>query len=302
VAAAAPKISVAPPSTRAANPQDAAVEQGFTQAQVAVAASADMKAVPSNLTPPLTDATADKAAVFLNECVRSWRDVGQSECATADTGSATTVALVGDSHAAMWNPALEQVAEQRHWRLETLGRSPARCRAYRSPALGRQCTECQQWRGEIGARLQAEHPRLIVLGMGRRYGPDFGFTSHDPAWVDSLGRAVRQLRSTGATVLVLGPVPDPHSTVPTCLSAHLADATACSLAVNDAGIAAEKTATSASGGHYADLTPLFCTAERCPVIVGNDLVFRDDNHVTTAYAQALAPVIGALADQALAAD
>jgi hypothetical protein len=30
------------------------------------------------------------------------------------------------------------------------------------------------------------------------------------------------------------------------------------------------------------------------------LVFRDDNHVTIAYAQALAPVIGALADQALA--
>ena len=36
-----------------------------------------------------------------------------------------------------------------------------------------------------------------------------------------------------------------------------------------------------------------------PVIVGNDLVFRDDNHVTIAYAQALAPVLGALADQAL---
>jgi hypothetical protein len=89
------------------------------------------------------------------------------------------------------------------------------------------------------------------------------------------------------------------------LSAHLADASACSpprsQAVNDAGISAEKTATSASGGHYADLTPLFCTAERCPVIVGNDLVFRDDNHLTIAYAQALAPVIGALADQALAA-
>jgi SGNH domain-containing protein len=81
------------------------------------------------------------------------------------------------------------------------------------------------------------------------------------------------------------------------------DAIACSpprsQAVNDAGIAAEKAATTANGGHYADLSPLFCTAQRCPVIVGNDLVFRDDNHVTIAYAQALAPVLGALADQAL---
>ena len=120
-----------------------------------------------------------------------------------------------------------------------------------------------------------------------------------------MSRLVSRLRGTGAAVLVLGPIPDPRLTVPTCLSTHLTDASACSpersVAVNDAGITAEKAATAASGGHYADLTPLFCTAQRCPVIVGNDLVYRDDNHVTIAYAQTLAPVIGALADQALAA-
>ena len=33
------------------------------------------------------------------------------------------------------------------------------------------------------------------------------------------------------------------------------------------------------------------------MIVGNTLVFRDDNHVTTEYSQLLAPVIGALADR-----
>ncbi len=305
--AASPKISVAPPSNRVADPHDAAVEQAFAQGQAAVAASANLTAIPSNLTPPLADAAGDKPAVFLNGCVRSWRDVGQSECATADAASTTTVALVGDSHAAMWNPGLEQVAEQRHWRLETLGKvtCPLQDLPITSPYLGREYTECEQWRREIIARLQAEHPRLIVLGSGRRYGADFGFTSYDPAWVASLGRLVAQLRSTGATVLVLGPVPDPHTTVPTCLSAHLADASACapprSAAVNEAGIAAEKAATTASGGHYADLTALFCTVQRCPVIVGNDLVYRDDNHVTIAYAQALAPVLGVLADQALAA-
>jgi peptidoglycan/LPS O-acetylase OafA/YrhL len=305
-AVAAPQISVAAPPNRTANPYDAAVAQGFAQAQAAVAASVDLKAVPSNLTPPLADAAADKAAVFVNGCVRSWRDTGQAECATADAASTTAAVLVGDSHAAMWNPAMEQVAMQRHWRLETLGKvtCPLQDLPITSPYLGREYTECEQWRREVTARLQAEHPRLIVVGIGRRYGADFGFTSYDPAWVDSLGRLVTQLRRTGATVLVLGAIPDPHSTVPACLSAHLADASVCapprSVAVNDAGIAAEKAATTASGGHYADLTPLFCTAQRCPVIVGNELVYRDDNHLTIAYAKTLAPVLGALADQALA--
>jgi hypothetical protein len=114
---------------------------------------------------------------------------------------------------------------------------------------------------------------------------------------------VAELRSTGAAVVVLGSDADPQSSVPTCLSAHLDDATACAparpVAVNSGGIAAEQTATAAGGGRYADLTDLFCTPDRCPVIVGNTLVFRDDNHVTTEYAQLLAPVIGALADRAV---
>ena len=73
-----------------------------------------------------------------------------------------------------------------------------------------------------------------------------------------------------------------------------------STAVNEPGIAAETAATKAGGGQYADLTELFCTADRCPVIVGNTLVYFDQSHLTAEYSQLLAPVIGALADRALA--
>jgi SGNH domain (fused to AT3 domains) len=286
------------------------VRQAFAQVRDAVAASAGLRAVPSNLDPPLAKAPADKAAVFVNGCVRSWRQdlqgVGPSECATGDTASPTMVALVGDSHAAMWEPAFQQVAEQRHWRLETLAKvtCPLQELHITSPYLGREYSECEQWRGQIVDRLKAERPRLVVLDMSRRYGADFGFVSYDPAWIATLGRAVAQLRKTGATVLVLGPAPDPRGSVPTCLSGHLDDATVCAptrpVAVNAGGIGAELAATNAAGGHYADLTDLFCTPDRCPMIVGSTLVFRDDNHVTTEYAQLLTPVVGALADRALA--
>ena len=131
-----------------------------------------------------------------------------------------------------------------------------------------------------------------------------GFTSYDAATNDSLTRVVQQLRGTGTQVLVLGPIPDLHSDVPACLSGHLDDATACSsprsTAVNEPGIAAEAAATKAGGGQYADLTALFCTADRCPPIVGNTVVYLDQDHVTVKYSQLLASVIGALADRALA--
>jgi peptidoglycan/LPS O-acetylase OafA/YrhL len=305
-APAAKIVTLPPTALPAVDPQEAAVRQAFAQARDAVAAAAGLRAVPSNLNPSLAQAPADKAAIFVNGCMRSWREVGHSECAKGDTASPTTVALIGDSHAAMWDPAFQQVAEQRHWRLETLAKvtCPLLDLPIVSPYLGREYTECLTWRGQIMARLKAEHPRLVVLSMSRRYHADFSFASYDPAWIDALSRAASQLRSIGSAVLVLGPVADPQSSVPTCLSAHLDDATACapirSVAVNGGGIAAEQAATAAGGGHYADLTDLFCTPDRCSVIVGNTLVFRDDNHVTTEYAQLLAPVIGALVDRAVA--
>jgi hypothetical protein len=172
----------------------------------------------------------------------------------------------------------------------------------------REDTGCEQWRSQIVARLSAEHPRLIVVSMWRRYGARFGFpsgfTSYEPAWVDSLTRLVQQLRGTGAKVLVLGPIPSPNTSVPFCVSAHLDDASACALrrssAVDESGIAAESAATAAGGGQYSDLTGLFCTADRCPVIVGNSLVYFDISHLTLEYSRLLAPVIGTLADRTLA--
>lgn len=309
-AAAQAKIEALPPAPDPQlSPPEAAVRQAFTQARELLATSAGLRAVPSNLNPSLAAAPGDKAAVFVNGCMRSWRDVGQSECAAvpgpAGTASPTTVALIGDSHAAMWDPALQQVAEQRHWRLETMAKvtCPFLDIPIVSPYLGRRYTECEQWRGEIVNRLQAKPPNLVVISMSRRYHADFSFASYDPAWIDKLGRVVAYLRAMGSTVLVLGPVADPQSSAPTCLSAHLDDAGACapsrSASVNGDGIDAEQRVTTAAGGSYADLTDLFCTPERCPMIVGNTLVFRDDNHVTTEYAQLLAPVIGALADRAI---
>jgi peptidoglycan/LPS O-acetylase OafA/YrhL len=293
--------AAAPPDAKPADPRDTTI----AQVQAAVAASADLGAIPSNLTPTLSDAPLDKASVFVDGCVRSWLDVGQPMCVFGDENSPTTVALVGDSHAAMWSPAFEQAAQQRHWRLETLAKvtCPLMDLPITSPYLGRDYSECVQWRGQIVDRLRTEHPRLIVVDMSRRYGGDFGFVSYDPAWIDGVHRLVAQLRSTGAAVLVLGAVPDPHTTVPVCLSGHLDNATACASSraegVDAAGVAAEQAATTSAGGQFADLTPLFCTTARCPLIIGNTLVFRDDNHITVSYARTLTPVMTALTDRAL---
>ena len=299
-----------PPAGSSLAAYDAAVQQAFAQVHAAVAASADLKAVPSNLDPALTDAATEHKVLFRDGCMRNFFQDGQPECAAGDITSTTTVALVGDSTAAMWNPAFQQIATQRHWRLEMLAKAgcPLLDLHIISPTLHREYTECTRWRGQIITRLGTEHPRLIVLSVmrqyGARYGLPSGFTSYDSAWNNSFFRLVQELRGTGAQVLVLGPAPNPQSYVPICLSSHLDDATACSpprsTAVNETGITAESAATASGGGQYADITDLFCTTDRCPVIVGNTLVYLDTGHLTFEYSRLLAPAIAALADRTLA--
>src|SRR5205807_6026181 len=117
--AAAPTVGIpAPPASPRIDRRDAAVQQLTAQVQAAVAAPAGVRAVPANLSPPLARMPADRPDVFVNGCMRSYREVGQPECASGDPSSTTRVALVGDSHAVMWQPALEPLAQQRHWRLE----------------------------------------------------------------------------------------------------------------------------------------------------------------------------------------
>jgi hypothetical protein len=310
--AAAPTFTAAPaPASSDVAAYDAAVQQAFAQVRAAVAGSADLKAVPSNLDPSLADAGAEKKALEFNGCLRTPFQGGQPECITGDAASPTTVALVGDSHAAMWNPAFQQLAAQRRWRLELMSKGACPLLDLRVANPLRRLVEdlehCEQWRAQIMARLRAEHPRLVVLSLWRGYGADeslTGFNAYDPAWINGLTRLVQQLRGIGANVLVLGPVPDPHFVVPICLSGYLDDVAACTpsraTAVKQSGIAAESAATKTGGGQYADLTDLFCTTDRCPVVVGNTLVYLDENHVTLEYSRLLAPVIGALADRTLA--
>lgn len=119
-APAAPMKLTASATSAGANPNayDTAVQQIVAQVQAAVAASTDIEAVPSNLDPPLAD-TAKKLPAASEGCALGYFEVIPPECATGDTSSDTTVALIGDSNAAMWSPAFDELAAQRHWRLET---------------------------------------------------------------------------------------------------------------------------------------------------------------------------------------
>ncbi|MDP9387904.1 MAG: acyltransferase, partial [Actinomycetota bacterium] len=272
----------------------------------AVASGVDTAAVPSNLDPPLVRAAADRALPFRNGCNNAYKDAGVRSCTSGDPAGATTVVLFGDSHAAQWFPALDAVARQRGWKLVTLTKAvcPPVALPVWSPVLRRPFRECDAWRSAVLERLRAERPALVVFGSARHYSADYRFRMYGPEWLDGLRRMVAEVRATGARVAVLGPMPRFEFNVPECIADHTGDVRACvrplEATVDAGGAAGERRAAEDAGAGYVDVHPWICTTTTCAVIVGNLLVYRDDNHVTTTYASWLAPVFGEALEAVLA--
>jgi len=144
----------------------------------------------------------------------------------------------------------------------------------------------------------------VILGYNRAYGDAYHITQYGPVWLNGLTQMITTLRGVGAQVVVIGPLPHAPDDVPNCLSAHLDSVTDCNQQVSDAidanGLNAERAAVETAGGHYLDVEPWFCNDTTCAVIVGNILVYRDENHLTTHYTSWLAPALDAALDDILA--
>ncbi len=289
----------------ATNPVLSQLDEGTAAINKQVSRTLPVKDVPTNLKPSLPNANADEPPVFVDGCLDSYTDTSLRSCTFGDTSSNTTVILFGDSHAAMWFPAVEQAAQQYGWKL--INWTKATCPPFPlpifSPVLGRTFTECDEWQADVLAQIQSMHPALVILGVARHYTDIYGFTPYSQVWLSGLGQEVAAIRATGAQVMVFGPVPKPPFDVPGCLSGNLTNATACTVPVgvglNQGGIEAETTAVTTNGGTYVDTQPWFCTPATCAVMVDNLLVYRDDNHITAEYASFLTPVVGPAMQRAL---
>jgi peptidoglycan/LPS O-acetylase OafA/YrhL len=306
VAAPAAIPMTLPPKDRSSKADDTATARLARLAapvERAVARAVTVRGVPSNLDPPLDRVHADRAQSIRDGCHVSWLAVRSGPCVYGAAASHRTVMLFGDSHAAQWFPALDRAAKARRWRLISLTKStcpPVQLLLW-SPVLGRPYRECEEWRAAVLERIRTERPAVVVLGAARHYGDVYRFQVYGPAWVSGLASTVRLVRATGAQVVVLGPTPRPRGDVPDCLSQHLGNAVACTqprtAAIDTGGMRVERRAVLRAGGSYIDVSPWVCSRSTCAVVVGNLLTYRDDNHLSTAYAAWLSPLLAFQLDE-----
>jgi hypothetical protein len=252
--------------------------------------------------PPLAEVRDDIPVVYADGCHAEARETVPGRCAYGSTGSATSVFLIGDSHAAQWFPTIERLGLANDWRLVSMTKSacPTADLPVYHTTLKREYTECAAWRAAVLERIERERPALVIVSDSRAgqllaVGTPVRSTTRDDLWATGLERALRGITAAAGQVVVIGDTPNPDGDPPVCLSDHLDDVLACTTPAATA-FAPERTATErrvseALGATFVDPSGWLCPTEPCPSVIGRLLVYRDGHHMTTPFATALAPYL-----------
>ncbi|MZD08385.1 acyltransferase, partial [Streptomyces sp. SID5785] len=297
-----PAIDSGRPAPRLAAALDAAPDPA---ARLARFLATPPDAVPGNLSPGLTAIKDGRSAVYRDHCHISVTSTAvPGPCVYGDPASDTTVVLFGDSHAAQWFPALDRIARERHWRLVSLTKASCKTADVTIVLGGRPYTACDTWRAKVLDRIAALHPDLVIAASSDSGDPVHADGDAVRQWTAGYARTYRALRSGGARVAALLDTPWPPSDAVDCAATHPLDLSRCATdpahaAKDPVKATALRAAAKATGSAVIDPGPWLCGSTRCPTVVADTLVYRDDGHLSEAYARALAPVLAPVLEPAL---
>jgi peptidoglycan/LPS O-acetylase OafA/YrhL len=259
--------------------------------QVVLAQGLTTSAVPSNMRPSLAKLFDDRPAVYGDGCVAIGVDDKLNPCRYGNTSSTVKIVLLGDSHAAQWFPPLRTIADRNGLELIVLtkGGCPAASVSIPTATLAR---TCPLWRDKAVQYIASVHPDLIILTGSRHY------PNTDDEWRAGFDITMSKLKKLTPRLLVLGDNPDSRDDPATCLSAHLNDVGACVNhrvdAVEIGKLEVERAIAERNGARFVDTSDWLCTATDCPLIIGDILMFRDINHLTTVAADWFTPMLEAI--------
>lgn len=195
-----------------------------------------------------------------------------------------TVAVVGGSHSAHWMPAIEILAEEMNFQIDLYSHDGCRFTTEDpNPEFNYFTDACLAWNKNLIEILKQDPPDLVFAPstLNKREVIPQGFINQ---WIALDGYT---------HIFGIRDNPRMNEPVPECLE-RVEDVSECSVARDEAlsKVAPWNNTTGIPDNvYFADLSDYFCDEERCYSVIGNIIVYRDDNHITTEYMKTLAPML-----------
>ena len=260
------------------------------------------------LAPAPVVAKDDKPEVYADDCFASQGANFKDRPVCSYGKGKTKVALVGNSHAGQWTPAVQDMAKENEWQVDTYLAS--RCAVMSAPqdfdssSKSSGCKEYEDWATE----QIKDGDYDLVISSNRQSLPVVGYdlaASTKPAQ-KSYEEVLSQWADTGAEVAVIKDTPFPGSSlnnVPDCVALNSTELGECS-GSSDSWIPDDPQYEAAKKLNHPDVVAVdmndqLCREEQCYSVVGGLVAYWDHSHLTETFAQSLSPKLESRLEKAV---
>jgi len=241
-----------------------------------------------------------------SDCYASEGETSADVCYYGDTDADTTIALIGDSHAAMWAPALDLVGKQHGFRVAVFVKLACAPYDVVQDAEG-SADACLSFREFTHEKVADLTPDAIVLsGRGLLNMTDRDGQTVEEQWRTGVADTLAFYNDITSSVVVLGDVPARADSTPQdCVEAPGANQEGC--VVDGASIEKQSNDITAhealkADAAYVDTEPFVCVDDECPLFAGDVPLYVDDSHLNRLWVEHVAPALGAELEDELPSD
>ncbi|WP_171021279.1 acyltransferase family protein [Glutamicibacter sp. V16R2B1] len=250
------------------------------------------------LAPSPLVAEEDRPPVYEDDCFASSSSIfsDRTVCHYGEEDGQIKVALVGNSHAGHWVPALDPIAEHNDWSIDTYLASACAVlgeeQEFDSKEQAAGCDEYGDW--AIEEITNGDYD--LIISSNRMSAPIMGHSleeSEDPA-TEAYGQVLQQWESSGSRVVVLRDTPWPGETldnVPDCVSNNDDAVQECSapadtwLPMDPQADAVQQLANPRIS--VVNMNDYFCSKDTCHSVIGGVMAYFDHSHLSETFAQTL---------------
>ena len=244
-------------------------------------------AVPSATAPSLTAAAGDSEQI--GDC-SAYLHVTSRLCQFGDATGAKTMVVFGNSHSAMWIPALSIIAKADEWRFTPVVKEACGYDQYVNLTkmhLGPK-NQCRLWFEWASAQVKRIHPDVLVIGVyAFRY------------WEAGLQSVIAKLKPFAGRVVLISDAPGLPQVAADCLMTSGATQRSCLFlesqspaptnAYRVVGALARR-----DGASWIDVQSWFCSRGLCPSVINGIIPYWNKRHMTKTYSRYLAPTLAPL--------